>query len=142
MLQEAFTHGKGPPQSMSFLLDYCNIEPARKLKAMKRVTRTRLVLECPSIIDGAATLQRGCCARRVPEAEWDFRDQKGRLQEEVEALDQYSFLSRVSLQAQFRRALLGVEQGGLQEKTAGMALKLLRRWCLHLRYVQVGTACH
>ena len=46
-----------------------------------------LVLECPTSYNRpGCDLEGGCCARRVLEAERDFQDQKGRLQEEVEAL--------------------------------------------------------
>ena len=46
-----------------------------------------LVLECPASYNRpGCDPEGGCCARRVLEAERDFQDQKGRLQEEVEAL--------------------------------------------------------
>ena len=87
-------HGKGLPQSMSFPLDYYNLELAGKPKGIKHVLKERglwsergLVLECPTTHNrpGCAP-EGGCCARRVLGAERDFQDQKGRLQEEVEAL--------------------------------------------------------
>lgn len=93
-LREGFMHGKGLPQSMSFPLDYHNLELAGKPKGIKRVLKERglwpergLVLECPTTHNRPGCgPEGGCCARRVLEAERDFRDQRGRLQEEVEAL--------------------------------------------------------
>ena len=87
-------HGKGLPQSMSFPLDYYNRELAGRPKGIKRVLKERgLWPERGLVLGSPATHNRldcapegGCCARRVPEAEWDFQDQKGHLQEEVEAL--------------------------------------------------------
>ena len=38
-----------------------------------------------------------CCARRVLEVEGDFQDQKGRLQEEVEALGRCVLFPKLSL---------------------------------------------
>ena len=82
------------PQSMSFPLDYYNRELAGKPKGMKCMLKERglwpergLVLECPTTHNRpGCTPEGGCCARRVLEAERDFQDQKGRLQEEVGAL--------------------------------------------------------
>ena len=55
MLREAFMHGKGLPQSMSFTQGYYNRELAGKPKGIKRVLKERglwpergLVLECPT----------------------------------------------------------------------------------------------
>ena len=87
-------HGKGLPQPMSFAKDYYNRELAGKPKGIKRVLKERglwpergLVLECRTTHNQpGCDPEGGCCARRVLEAERDFQDQKGRLQEEVEAL--------------------------------------------------------
>ena len=94
ILREGFMHGKGLPQSMSFPRNHHNLELAGKPKGIKRVLKERglwpergLVLECPtSYSRPGCDPEGGCCARRVLEAERDFQDQKGRLQEEVEAL--------------------------------------------------------
>ena len=94
MLREAFMHGKGLPLSMSFAKDHYSRELAVKPNGIKRVLKERglwpergLVLECPTTHNRpGCNPEGGCCARRVLEAERDFRDQKGRLQEEVEAL--------------------------------------------------------
>ena len=57
MLREAFMHGKGLPQSMSFVKDYYNRELAGMPKGIKRVPKERglwpergLVLECPTMV--------------------------------------------------------------------------------------------
>ena len=94
MLREAFMHGKGRPQSMSFPQNYHNLELAGKPKGIKRVLKERglwpergLFLECSTTHNRpGCDPEGGCCARRVLEVERDFQDQKGRLQEEVEAL--------------------------------------------------------
>ena len=87
-------HGNGQPQSMSFAKNYYSRELAGKPKGIKRVLKERglwpergLVLECRTIHNRpGCDPGGGCCARRVLEAERGFQDQKGRLQEEVEAL--------------------------------------------------------
>ena len=94
MLRGAFMHGKGLPQSMSFARDYYNRELAGKPKGIMRVPKVRglwpersLVLECPTTHNRpGCNPEGGCCARRILEVERDFQDQKGRLQEEAEAL--------------------------------------------------------
>ena len=86
-------HHRGRPQSISFPPNYHNFELAGKPKGIKRVLKERglwpergLVLECPTTHNGpGCDSEGGCCARRVLEAE-GFSGQKGRLQEEVEAL--------------------------------------------------------
>ena len=93
-------HGKGLLQSMSFPLDYYNRELAGKPKGITRVLKERglwpergLVLECPTTHNRpGCALEGGCCSRRVLEAERDFQDQKGRLQEEVERLGHRALL--------------------------------------------------
>ena len=99
ILREGFMHGKGLPQSMPFPRNYHNIELAGKLKGIKRVLKERglwpergLVIECPTSYNRpGCNPEGGCCARQVLEVERDFQDQKGHLQEEVEALG-YSVL--------------------------------------------------
>ena len=94
ILRDGFIHSKGSPQKMTFPADYHNTQLAGKAKGIKRVLKERelwpeqgLLLECPKTQDRKGCLpEGGCCARRILEAERDFRDQKGRLQEEVEAL--------------------------------------------------------
>ncbi len=93
-LRDGFIHGKGIPQPMKFPADYHNSELAGKQKGIKRVLKERglwpergLVLDCPTTRGRqGCNPQGGCCARRILGAEKDFRDQKGRLQEEVENL--------------------------------------------------------
>ena len=93
-LRDGFILGKGIPQPMNFPADYPNGQLAGKQKGIKQVLKERglwpergLVLECPTTRDrSGCNPQGGCCARRVLGAEKDFRDQKGRLQEEVEKL--------------------------------------------------------
>ena len=56
---------------------------------MTTVALPALPFLCPLSVHtatGNCEAEGGCCARRVLEAERDFQDQKGRLQEEVEAL--------------------------------------------------------
>ena len=94
MLREAFMHGEGLPQPMSFAKDYYNRKLASKPKGIKRVLKEHvlwpergLVLKCPTTHNQpGCSPEGGCCACRVLGAERDFRDQKGRLQEEVETL--------------------------------------------------------
>ena len=70
-LWEAFMHGKGLPQSMSFSQDYYNHELAGKPKGIKRVLKERglrpergLVLECPTTHNRpGCNSEGGCCAR-------------------------------------------------------------------------------
>ena len=87
-----------------------------------------LVLECSTTHDRpGCDPEGGCCARRILEAERDFQDQKGRLQEEVEALGH-----RVLFYPKFHCELnllsaTGAEQNGLQEKTVGSTLKHSRK---------------
>ena len=118
---------------MSFPPNYHNLELAGKPKGIKRVLKVRglwpergLVLECPTTHNRpGCDSGGGCCARRVPEAESDFQDQKGRLQEDVEALGHHvlfypsSIVSSILSSAQ----TTGVEQNGLQGKTADITLK-------------------
>jgi len=93
-LRDGFIHEKGIPQSMRFPADYYDRNLAGKQKGIKRVLQERglwpergLVLKCPVTHNRPGCDSRGgCCARRVLGAEKDFRDQKGRLQEEVEKL--------------------------------------------------------
>ena len=125
VLQEGFMHGKGLPQSMPFSSNYYNHELAGKPKGIKRVLKERglwpergLVLEC------SATHNRlGCgpegghCARRILEAERDFQDQKGHLQEEVEALGHRVLFTLSFIVSLILSSATGAEQNGLQEKT-------------------------
>ena len=70
-----------------------NLELASKQKGIKRILKEHglrpergLVLECPITHNRpGCNSEGGCCAHRV-ETERGFQDQKGRLQEEVEAL--------------------------------------------------------
>ena len=95
MLREGFMHGKGLSQSMPFPPDYYNRELAAEPKGIKRVVKERsLWLERGPLLESPTTHNKlgcapkgGCSARRVLGAEWEFRGQKGRLQEEVEAQD-------------------------------------------------------
>ena len=48
----------------------------------------------------------GCCARAVMANEPDFRNQKGRVEEELESRDQLLILSKISLRAEHHRQLL------------------------------------
>ena len=73
----------------------------------------------------------------------DFREQKGRLQEEVEALGNYVlFYPKFRCELNLLNAT-GVEPNGLQEKIAGTTLKHSRRRCpslsfsSHPRFLQV-----
>ena len=85
---------EGLPKSMSFPLDYYNLELAGKLKRIKRKPKVRglwpegcLVLKCPTAQNKLGCNPKGgCCARRVLEEEGGLQGQKGRLQEEVEGL--------------------------------------------------------
>ena len=79
MLWKGFMHGKGQPQSMSFPLDFHNLELAGKPKGIKRVLKERglwpgrgSVLECPTTqkrlgcnSEGAATLTRFLGQRKI-----------------------------------------------------------------------------
>ena len=119
MLWEGFMHGKGQPQSMSFPLDFHNLELAGKPKGIKRVLKERglwpgrgSVLECPTTQKRlGCNSEGGCYARQVLGAEKDFRDQKGRLQEEVEELGHH-----VLFYPKF-------QQNGLQGEIVGATLK-------------------
>ena len=79
---------------MSFPPNYHNAELFGKPKGIKRVLKERgrwpergLVLQCPTTHNRSdCDSEGGCCARRVLETEGDFQDQKGWLEEEVEAL--------------------------------------------------------
>ena len=79
---------------MSFPPNYHSLELVGKPKGIKRVLKERglwpergLVLQCPTTHNrSGCDSEGGCCARRVLEAEMYFQDQKGRLEEEVEAL--------------------------------------------------------
>jgi len=79
---------------MKFPADYYDRDLACKPKGIKRVLQERglwpergLVLKCPVTHNRPGCDHHGgCCARRVLGAEKDFRNQKGRLQEEVENL--------------------------------------------------------
>ena len=118
MLREGFMHGKWLSQPMSFPLECHDHELARKLKGIKRVLKERglwpeprgLVLECPKTHKrpGCDAGGGGCCARRVLEAERDFQDKRGRLQEGVDALSHHVLFypKFLSLRAQFHWALL------------------------------------
>ena len=98
---------------MKFPADYYNIELAGKQKGIKQVLKERglwpergLALDCPTTHGRPGCNPKGkCCARRVLGAEKDFRDQKGRLQEEIENLG-HQFLPQISLRAQFYRTVL------------------------------------
>ena len=88
-------HGKGLSQPMLFPPEYHNHELAGKPKGIGRALKERrlwpeprgLVLECPTTHNRPGRdAGGGCCARRVLGAERDFQNQRGRLQEEVEAL--------------------------------------------------------
>jgi hypothetical protein len=93
-LRDGFIHEKGIPQPMTFPMDYYKRELAGKQKGIKRVLKERglwpeqgLLLDCPTTNDRpGCSSEGGCCARRILAAEKDFRDQTGRLQEEVEKL--------------------------------------------------------
>jgi hypothetical protein len=93
-LRDGYIHDQGRSQSMKFPAEYFNRELAGKQKGIKRVLKERglwpergLVLDCPTTNGRpGCNPQGGCCARRVLGAQKDFRDQKGRLQEEVENL--------------------------------------------------------
>ena len=93
-LRDGYIYEKGMPQLMKFPADYYNIELAGKQKGIKQVLKERglwpergLALDCPTTHGRPGCNPQGkCYARRVLGAEKDFRDQKGRLQEEIENL--------------------------------------------------------
>ena len=116
---------------MSFPPKHCNLELAGKPKGTKHVLKERrlwpergLVLECPITHNRpGCSSEGGCCARRILGAERDFQDQKGWLQEEVEALGH-----RVLFYPEFHCELNSierycVEEDGLPRKIVGTTMK-------------------
>lgn len=94
-MREGFIQGKQMQQNMQFPANYHDPQLAGKPKGIKRVLKERdlwpaergLLLECPRTHNRpGCSPEGGCCARRILEAEQDFQQQKGRLQEEVEKL--------------------------------------------------------
>ena len=95
------------------------------------VARTRSIVECPATHNrpGCAP-EGGGCARRVFEAERDFRSQKGLLQEEVEALGHRVLFTSSSIVNLVLSSATGDEQNGLQEEIVGTTSKHSKQWCL------------
>ena len=138
MLREAFIHGKGLPQLMSFSQNYCNRELAGKSKGIKRMLKERglwpeqgLVLECATTHNRpGCNPEGGYCARQVLGAERGFQDQKARLQKEVGVLGH-----RVLFYPKFHYGLNFIERywcraKWFEGKIVDMALKHSRQRCL------------
>ena len=103
LMREGFIHSKGRPQTMVFPANHPILALRGKAKGIEQVLWERglwqerrsdghlFLLECPKG-DGRAgcnlELEGGCCARTVLSQERDFQEQKGRLQEELEASNQ------------------------------------------------------
>lgn len=101
-MREGFIHSKGLPQSMLFSQNHQIPELRGKPKGIQQVLLERglwrnrrtdgfaFLLQCPTTHGrfGCTLIEGGCCARSVLAAERDFREQKGRLQEELESHNQ------------------------------------------------------
>ena len=91
-MREGFIYSKGLPQTMQFPQNYRIRELANRPKALRQILKERGLWDreqytsCPKS-DG----RPGCrpegrrCAGEILAAGGDFREQKGRLQEEIEA---------------------------------------------------------
>lgn len=102
LMREGFIHSKQLPQSMVFSLNHPELKLRGKPKGIEQVLREQgfwrekrtdgcaFLLQCPTTKDRSEceSIEENCCARSVLAAERDFLAQKGRLQEELEALNQ------------------------------------------------------
>ena len=90
-----------------------------------------LVLECPTLQNrSCCAAEGGCCVRQVLGEEREFRGQKGRLQEEVEAQGlRMLFYPNFHCELDFIERYW-CEQNGLQEKIVGTTSRRSRQWRL------------
>lgn len=102
-MRDGFIHSKQRPQTMIFSINHPNSQLRGKPKGIEQVLRERglwrehrsdgfaFLLQC-STTNGRKgcdpKIKNGCCARAVLAGERDFIEQKGRLQEEIEASNQ------------------------------------------------------
>ena len=101
-MREGFDHGRGLPQAMIYSGNHPHSAVRGKPKGAEAILHERglwprngwcsdgfkFKLECPKSRGGCCPeldSTTGCCARRVLSQQRDFREQKGQLQEEVEA---------------------------------------------------------
>ena len=103
LMRDGFWHGGGRPQPMVFGDNHPQVMLRGEAKGIEQVLRERklwrkrredgnlFLLQCPTTNNRPGcdpSMEGGCCARTVLAAEKDFREQKGKLQEELEALHQ------------------------------------------------------
>jgi hypothetical protein len=118
-LREGFIHHKGLPLVMQFPSTYHNFLLAGKQKRMKQILVERglgnqeYYGDCTTSNGHSGCSPEGCsCAGKILAAERDFQEQKGRLQEEVEARG-----FKVLLYPKFHGELNPIEQYWCQAKS-------------------------
>ena len=91
-MREGFNHHRGLPQTMQFSQNYRILELAGKPKDLKQILKERGLWDreyyasYPTSDGRPGCRPEGrCCAQKIRAAERDFREQKGRLQGEIEA---------------------------------------------------------
>ena len=98
-MREGFDHGRGLPQTMVFPANHPNIALRGKPKGAEIILRERglwprsgrrsdgfkFLLRCPSYRKCDPNLEGGCCAFNLLFQLQDFQEQKGQLEEEIEA---------------------------------------------------------
>jgi hypothetical protein len=92
IMRDGFIHQKDISQAMQFPENYHIRELAGKPKGLKQILKERglwhreYYTTCPTTLGRPGCSPEGmCCARKILAKEQDFREQKGRLQEEIEA---------------------------------------------------------
>jgi len=103
LMRDEFIHSKQRAQSMVYPDNYPNYELRGKAKGLEQVLKERglwtkrrpdgfpFLLECPTSTNRSGcdpSIVGGCCGRVVLAQERDFQEQKGHLQEELEASGQ------------------------------------------------------
>ena len=84
-----------------------------------------LVLECPTTHHRpCCNSEDGCCARRILEAEKEFHNQKGCLQEDVDWVTVFFSIPSFIMSIILLNAI-GVKQNSLEENTVGITLKTM-----------------
>jgi hypothetical protein len=102
-LREGFDHIRGLPQAMVFSDTHPSLQLRGKSKGLEVILRERglwphngfrkdgfkFLMECPAYRNGCnPDIVGGCCARFLMASQRDFQEQRGRLEEELDALNQ------------------------------------------------------
>ena len=126
LMREGSDHYNGLPQTMQFAQRYQTLEHAGKPEGLMQILEERGLwdrehyVSCPTSDGQPGCGPEGrCCARKILAAERDFREQKGRLQEGIEARG-YKVIPHPSPTASLRYT--GANLSGILESTVTTVL--------------------